>query len=57
MGQVPAGFGFKAVKIDQDNGKFYLKQVLSGAVTAEAMTDEPDNAYEVKVFEEAYIQL
>ena len=57
MGQVPAGFGFKAVKIDQDSGKFYLKPVLSGAITAASVDDEPDNEYEVKVFEKPYVQL
>jgi hypothetical protein len=57
-GKIPVGFGFKAVKIDYDDGSFRLKPVPPGSVTAAAVAgNEPDGDYEVMVFEEDYVRV
>jgi hypothetical protein len=57
-GKIPVGFGFKAVKIDYDDGRFRLKPVPPGSVTAAAViADEPDGDYDVMVFDEDYVRI
>ena len=59
QGKVPAGFGFKAVQLDMDDGKIKMKPMKSDmmAAAAGAANVEPDNDYKVMIFEQEYISL
>lgn len=61
-GQIPVGFGFKAVQIDFDKGRLRMQPVKPGAISAAAVsslseTDEPDRLYEVLVLDDDYVRL